>query len=614
MPTRAHTVTTRILGISAFYHDSAACLLRDGVLVAAAQEERFTRIKGDASFPARATAFCLAKAGIRAQELDAVVFYERPLLKLDRLLETYLSLAPRGLRSFIKAAPLWLHERLHTERHIRRALGDYQGRVLFAEHHESHAASAFYPSPFTDAATLTIDGVGEWATATIGRGRGHELELTHELHYPDSLGLLYSAFTYQAGFRVNSGEYKLMGLAPFGEPRYAARILDEVVDLRDDGSFTMDQRFFDFMGGLTMTTPWFDARFDGPARVPESPLTQREMDYARSVQVVTEEIVLRMARTAHRETGASALCLAGGVALNAVANGRVLREGPFRDVWIQPASGDAGGAIGAAYLGWHRWMNEPRVPTSPDAMQGAYLGPSFTPTEIAAELTTLGAQFTRLNDASLFARTAELLASGAVVGWFDGPMEFGPRALGARSILADPRDARMQSTLNLKIKFREGFRPFAPSVLAERAQEFFELEGDSPYMLVVAPLREEHRLPAPDGGSSTWGIERVNEARSTLPAVTHLDYSARVQTVSPDRAPHFHALLREFEARTGCPMLVNTSFNVRGEPIVCTPTDAYACFMRTAIDALVVYPFLLLRADQPGADDPHAWRIAIRPD
>jgi len=573
-------LTRFVLGISAFYHDSAACLLADGKIVAAAQEERFSRLKGDAAFPANAVRFCLRHAGIGPGDLAAVAFYEKPLLKLDRLLESYLALAPRGLRSFLRAAPLWLDERVHTDATIRRELGDYAGPLLYAEHHESHAASAFFPSPFENAAILTIDGVGEWATAAIGVGRGADLSLIRELHYPDSLGLLYSAFTYHAGFRVNSGEYKLMGLAPYGKPYYVNRILDEVVALRDDGSFTLDQKFFDYVGGLTMTSRHFSKRFDGPPRDPETPLTSREMDYARSVQVVCEEIVLRMATTAHRETGADELCMAGGVALNAVANGRLQREGPFRRLWIQPAAGDAGGALGAALLAWHRWFREPRQPPhGRDAMRGALLGPVFSESDAATELLAAGARMHRLDDSELLPRVAGLLADGQVVGWFDGPMEYGPRALGSRSILADPRDPAMQRTLNLKIKFRESFRPFAPSVLAERADAFFELCGESPYMLIVAPLREEHRL--------------------AVPAVTHLDSSARVQTVTSDMSPRFHALLRAFEARTGCPMLVNTSFNVRGEPIVCTPTDAYRCFLRTRMDALVVHPFLMLRNEQP---------------
>ena len=587
-------MTRYVLGISAFYHDSAACLLADGEIVAAAQEERFTRLKGDAGFPTNAIRFCLQRAGLQSGALTAVAFYEKPLLKLDRLLESYLALAPRGFRSFLKAAPLWLDERVHTDAIIRRELGDYSGQLLYAEHHESHAASAFFPSPFERAAILTIDGVGEWATAAIGEGREAELALTRELHYPDSLGLLYSAFTYHAGFRVNSGEYKLMGLAPFGEPSYVDRILDEVVALRDDGSFTLDQKYFDYVGGLTMTSRHFSDRFDGPPRTPESPLTRREMDYARSVQVVCEEIVLRMAATAHRETGADALCMAGGVALNAVANGRLQREGPFRRLWIQPAAGDAGGALGAALLAWHRWFREPRRPVrGRDAMHGALLGPAFNAADAEVALSASGARMHRLDDSDLLSRVAALLAEGQVVGWFDGPMEFGPRALGSRSILADPRDPAMQRALNLKIKFRESFRPFAPSVLAERAGKFFELCDDSPYMLIVAPLCEDHR--------------------HAVPAVTHRDFSARVQTVSADTNPHFHALLREFESLTGCPMLVNTSFNVRGEPIVCTPSDAYRCFLRTRMDALVVYPFLMLRTEQPvtQSDDDITWQQAF---
>jgi carbamoyltransferase len=621
-------LTRFVLGLSAFYHDSAACLLADGAIVAAAQEERFTRLKGDAGFPTNAVRFCLARAGIGANELAAVAFYEKPVLKLDRLLESYLALAPRGLRSFLKAAPLWLHERVHIDAIIRDALDHYAGTLLYAEHHESHAASAFLPSPFADAAILTIDGVGEWATATIGVGRDTDITLTHELHYPDSLGLLYSAFTYHSGFKVNSGEYKLMGLAPYGEPRYVDRILGEVVHLCDDGSFTLDQRFFDYVGGLTMTSRDFSALFDGPPRAPESALTQREMDYARSVQTVCEEVVLRMARTAHRETGADALCMAGGVALNAVANGRLVREGPFRRIWIQPAAGDAGGAIGAAFLASHRWLGQPRcasriekTPVSAgvvacdghDAMQGSLLGPSFSTDEIEAELQASGACYVRLDETALIARTAELLAAGRIIGWFDGAMEFGPRALGSRSILADPRDPAMQHTLNMKIKFREGFRPFAPSILAERASEYFELDDESPYMLVVAPLRHEWRLAPLADAPMRQGFDRLSEPRSVVPAVTHIDHSARVQTVSRDRSPRLHALLREFEARTACPMLVNTSFNVRGEPLVCTPTDAYRCFMRTGIDALVVYPLLLLREEQPQPlpDLDAAWRQAV---
>ncbi len=599
-----------LLGISAFYHDSAACLVRDGAIVAAAQEERFTRVKGDEAFPARAIAFCLRAAGIAARDLEAVAFYDKPLLKLDRVFETFLWMAPAGLASFRHGAPLWGRDRLDIERTIRRGLDDYAGRVLFTEHHESHAASAFYPSPFDRAAILTVDGVGEWATASIGVGRDATIELRQELHWPDSLGLLYSAFTYHAGFKVNSGEYKLMGLAPYGEPTYVDAIYRELVDLRDDGSFTLNQAYFDYLGGLTMTNRAFSALFGGPPRRPESDLTQREMDLARSVQEVCEEIVLRMARTARRETGESKLCLAGGVALNAVANGKLRRAGVFEDIWVQPAAGDAGGAIGAALAGWHEYLQmDRRADGCHDGMHGALLGPSYDADEIECALAALDAKWERLDRAGAVARAAELLADGQVVGWFDGPMEFGPRALGARSILADARDAGMQARINLKVKFREGFRPFAPSVLAEHAADYFDLSGDSPYMVFVEPVRESRRLPVP-AGDTRWGIERLNVPRSDIPAVTHLDYSARLQTVTEDRAPGLHEVLAAFHARTGCPLLVNTSFNVRGEPIVCSPADAYDCFMRTNLDALVMPPFVLRKQDQP-VQDPAKWQRPI---
>ncbi|HEY0970167.1 MAG TPA: carbamoyltransferase [Gemmatimonadales bacterium] len=594
---------TYVLGISAFYHDSAACLVRDGKIVAAAQEERFSRLKGDESFPARAAAFCLERGGIGAGDLAAVAFYDKPLLKFERLLESYLRLAPRGLRSFLKAGPLWAKSRLHIERAIRDGLGGYDGRVLYCEHHESHAASAFYPSPFQEAALLVVDGVGEWATASTGRGTGAGLRLGCELHFPDSLGLLYSAFTYHAGFRVNSGEYKLMGLAPYGEPRYVETIHRHLLDLREDGSFTLDQRYFDYMGGLAMTNDAFSALFGGPPRAPESPLTQREMDLARSVQEVCEEIVLRMARTACDDAGTRTLCMAGGVALNAVANGRLLREGVVDRLWVQPAAGDAGGALGAALLAWHRYFDGEREAVEGcDGMRGSLLGPSFGEAEIEAGLHALGARFERAGREGTIERVAELLAAGNVVGWFDGPMEFGPRALGARSILADPRDEAMQAKLNLKIKFREGFRPFAPSVLAERAGELFDIDAESPYMLLVVPVREERRLAATAREGGLWGIDRLNEPRSDLPAVTHLDYTARLQTVTADRSPGLRAVLEAFERRTGCPAVVNTSFNVRGEPIVCTPADAYACFMRTDMDYLAMPPFLLAKSEQPAGD------------
>ena len=590
-----------VLGISAFYHDSAACLLRDGEILAAAQEERFTRIKGDERFPASAIAFCLSRAGIQACDLAAVAFYEKPLLKMDRLLETYLHIAPRGLRSFLKAGPLWASSRLRVEKTIRKELGNYKGQVLFAEHHESHAASAFYPSPFQEAAILTVDGVGEWATASMGRGSGAELSVTQELRWPDSLGLLYSAFTYHAGFKVNSGEYKLMGLAPYGTPRYARAIYDRLLDLRDDGSFALDQRYFDYLGGLTMTSAAFSELFGGPPRVPETPLTQREMDLAASIQVVTEDIVSRMARAAVLAGGSDNLCLAGGVALNAVANGKLARERIARRIWIQPAAGDSGGALGAALLVHHRYLRNDRTPRPSDAMHGALLGPAFAAEDVAARLAALGVAGARLERDAVIARAADALAAGAVVGWFDGPMEFGPRALGARSILADARRPEMQSTLNLKIKFREGFRPFAPSVLAERAQEFFEVAEDSPYMLLVVPVREERRVAPPSDTADRWGIAQLNVQRSDIPAVTHLDYTARLQTVTRDRSEGLHDLLAAFEARTGCPLLVNTSFNVRGEPIVCTPEDAVACFMRTDMDYLAMPPFFLAKAEQPAS-------------
>jgi carbamoyltransferase len=618
-----------VLGLSAYYHDSAAALLADGVVVAAAQEERFTRVRGDARFPADATTYCLREAGITVDDLACVAFYDKPLLKFERILETYLAVAPRGFRSFRKAGPLWAKEKLFTDRDLRRALGALRGRddayagdVLYAEHHESHAASAFYPSPFEEAAVLTIDGVGEWATASIGVGRGASLDLLKEQRWPDSLGLLYSAFTSYTGFRVNSGEYKVMGLAPYGEPTYVDAILDHLLALRDDGSFTLDQRYFAYLAGLTMTSPAFHELFGGPPRAPESPLTQRHLDLARSVQRVCEEIVLRMARTAHRVTGCRDLCLAGGVALNSVANGRVLREGPFARLWIQPAAGDAGGALGAAQLAWHRALDMPRTVARGgdgqprDAMHGAYLGPAYDTPEIARALADVGAVHTRVDEAELPARVAALLAQGAIVGWFSGRMEFGPRALGARSILGDPRDPRMQSRMNRKTKFRESFRPFAPSVLAERAGEWFDVAVPSPYMLLVVPVREERRLAtdvSPEGAPQ--GLERLGVARSVIPAVTHVDHSARVQTVHEDTNPAFHALLRAFEALTGCPVLVNTSFNVRGEPIVCTPADAYRCFMRTDIDHLVLGPFLLDKAAQPAWPEPaEAWRAALPPD
>jgi carbamoyltransferase len=597
-----------ILGISAFYHDAAACLLRDGEIVAAAQEERFTRKRHDPDFPRRAVQFCLEQAGITASQLDYVGFYDKPLLKFERILENYLGVAPLGWRSFMTAMPVWVKEKLFTREAIRRELDDYQGPVLFAEHHESHAASAFYPSPFEEAAILTIDGVGEWATSSYGVGRGREIELLAELQYPHSLGMLYSAFTYYTGFKVNSGEYKVMGLAPYGEPKYAATILDEVLDLKEDGSFRLNTKYFNYLHGLTMTNGRFDRLFGGPARAPETKLTQREMDLAASVQVVTEEIMLRMVRHLRKETGLRNLCLAGGVALNCVGNGRILREGPFERLWIQPAAGDAGGALGVAQVIWHKVLGKERIPAPGDSMKGSLLGPSFSDEAIRAYLDSVGAVYVQLPRNEMICRTAGLLAEEKVVGWFQGRMEFGPRALGARSILGDPRSQRMQSVMNLKIKYRESFRPFAPSVLRERVSEYFDLDSDSPYMLLVAPVRSDRQIPMTRVQASLFGIEKLNVPRSDIPAVTHIDYSARVQTVHRETNPDYHDLLREFDRRTGCPVLVNTSFNVRGEPIVCTPGDAYLCFMRTEMDNLVMGSFILEKVSQPPLTDGVDWR------
>ena len=597
-----------ILGISCFYHDSAACLVRDGVIAAAAQEERFTRKKGDASFPVHAAAYCLRAGGVTAADLAAVVFYDKPLLKFERILETYLGVVPRGLRSFLVAGPVWLKDKLFMDRQIRAGLG-YHGKILYAEHHESHAASAFYPSPFDEAAILTIDGVGEWATASIGIGHGGDITVLHEIHFPHSLGLLYSAFTSYTGFKVNSGEYKVMGLAPYGEPRYVDVIMNELIDLKEDGSFKLNMRYFNYLGGLTMTSEAFHRLFGGPPRAPETLLTQKEMDLARSIQVVCEEVMLRMARTVHARTGRQNLCLAGGVALNCVANGRILREGPFRRLWIQPAAGDAGGALGAALLGYYRYFGGVRTNgTGRDHMEGALLGPDFSDAQIEAALKDYGAPYRRLDRENLIREAAELLSREKVVGWFQGRMEFGPRALGNRSILGDPRSPKMQALMNLKIKFREGFRPFAPSVLRERVAEYFELDEDSPYMLLVAPVRRQRQIPMSEEEQRLWGIDKLNVPRSDIPAVTHVDYSARIQTVDREDNPLYHDLLRAFEAQTGCPVLVNTSFNVRGEPIVCTPEDAYRCFMRTHIDTLALGPFLLDKTEQPPWQEAKDWR------
>jgi carbamoyltransferase len=598
-----------ILGISAFYHDSAAALLKDGEIIAAASEDRFTRIKGDSSFPINAVEYCLSHAGITKADLDFVGFYDKPLLKFERILETYLGVVPKGFRSFLMAGPLWIKEKLFMDREIRDTLDDFKGEVMYAEHHESHAASAFFPSPFEEAAILTMDGVGEWATASLGVGRGNKIEIIQELHWPDSLGLLYSAFTYYTGFKVNSGEYKVMGLAPYGEPKYVDLILDELIDLKEDGSFTMNQKYFNYLSGLTMTNGAFDKLFGGPPRKPETRLGQKEMDLARSVQEVCEEVMLRMCRTAHKETGSKNLCLAGGVALNCVGNGRILREGPFENIWIQPAAGDAGGSLGVAQLIWHRHLEKPRTVTpGRDAMKGAYLGPGFSDEETETRLKKLGAVYEKLDRAELNRRVASAMADGKIIGWFNGRMEFGPRALGHRSILGDARNPKMQAQMNLKIKFRESFRPFAPSVLRERVNDYFELDTDSPYMLLVAPVKEERQIPMTDDAKNLWGIEQLNVPRSDIPAVTHIDYSARVQTVSPDTSPDYYGIIKAFEEETGCGVLVNTSFNVRGEPIVCTPEDAYQCFMRTDIDYLVTGPFLMAKGDQPEWHEEGDWR------
>ena len=620
----------RVLGLSAFYHDSAAALVEGGRIVAAAQEERFTRRKHDSDYPANAIACCLDRAGVTLDAVDRVAFYDKPFLKFERLLETSVAFAPRGFRSFSMAVPVWIKEKLFQKDLLRRKLRalapevDWDARLLFAEHHQSHAASAFYPSPFRDAVVLTMDGVGEWATTSAGIGHGNELEMVREIHFPHSLGLLYSAFTYYIGFKVNSGEYKVMGLAPYGEPKYARAILDHLIDLKPDGTFRLDLGYFDYCTGLTMTNRRFDALFGGPARAPEEPLARRHMDLAASVQAVIEEAVLRLTRSLRKETGIPYLCLAGGVALNCVANGKVLRDGRFDDLWVQPAAGDAGGALGAALAASHRLFGEPRPSAGSngagtekgegtngpneaggsneaggDAMQGAFLGPEFGPDEVRAALDAAGARYETLDDGALIAATVEALAAGQAVGWFQGRMEFGPRALGNRSILADARSPTMQKTLNLKIKYRESFRPFAPSVPRADLSDWFELDRDSPYMLLVAGVKQERRRPdAEEQEDAPPGLDRLNAPRSDVPAVTHVDCSARVQTVHPGTNPRFHALLEAFKAKTGCPVLVNTSFNVRGEPIVCTPADAFRCFMGTGLDRLAIGDCFLRKEDQ----------------
>ena len=599
-----------ILGISAFYHDSAAALVSDGRIVAAAQEERFSRVKHDAGFPSGAIGYCCEAGGVSLSEIDHVAFFDKPFLKFERLLETYLTFAPRGFRSFSMAMPLWLKEKLFQKKLLRAELRafdpdfDVEAKLLFGEHHQSHAASAFYPSPFEDAAILTLDGVGEWATAALGFGRGHKIETVREIHFPHSLGLLYSAFTYYIGFKVNSGEYKVMGLAPYGEPKYTPLILDRLMDLKGDGTFHLDLQYFDYCTGLTMTNDRFVALFGEPVRQPEEPLTQFHMDIAASVQQVTEEVMLRMARSIAAETGAKNLCLAGGVALNCVANGKLCAAGAFDNIWIQPAAGDAGSSIGAALTAYHHHLGYPRtLHDEIDGMNGAYLGPAWGNDEIAERLTAVGARFELLDYDTLIARTVDALTDGQAVGWFQGRMEFGPRALGNRSILGDPRCPTMQKTMNLRVKQRESFRPFAPSVLREDVADWFEFDNDSPYMLLVVGVHRNLRRDMSDDEQSRFGIDKLNAVRSDIPAVTHVDYSARIQTVHKETNPLYHALISSFKDRTGCPVIVNTSFNVRGEPIVCTPEDAFRCFMGTAIETLVVGNFFLRKDTQDPAPD-----------
>ncbi|WP_254566379.1 carbamoyltransferase [Oscillatoria sp. HE19RPO] len=617
----------KILGISGYYHDSAAALVIEGDIIAAAQEERFSRKKHDARFPQSAISYCLQEANISLNELDQIIFYDKPLVKFERLLETYLSYAPRGFRSFIAAMPVWLKEKLYLKTILKQELAKLAGcktsqlpQLLFTEHHQAHAASAFFPSPFQRAAVMCLDGVGEWATTSVWLGDGNQLIPQWEIDFPHSLGLLYSAFTYYTGFKVNSGEYKLMGLAPYGEPKYIDKILNHLLDLRDDGTFRLNMDYFNYATGLTMTNRKFDALFGGPPRRPEGKLTQKEMDIASSIQYVTEEVVLRLAKTVHKELDVDYLCLAGGVALNCVANGRLLRESAFKGIWIQPAAGDAGGALGAALAGWYQYGEQPRVVnpeiedspkqnlTVADRMKGSYLGPKFGNEEIRSYLDTVQAKYYRLDDEELLPRLGDILADENVVGWFQGRMEFGPRALGGRSIIGDPRSAKMQSVMNLKIKYRESFRPFAPSVLSDRVSDYFEIESASPYMLLVAEVKEGLRIPMTAEQELLFGIEKLNVPRSQIPAVTHVDYSARIQTVHPETNPRYYELIRQFEAKTGCGVLVNTSFNVRGEPIVCTPEDAYRCFMRTEMDYLVIENFLLPKSEQIPWKKDESWK------
>ncbi len=608
-------MATHVLGISAFYHDSACALVSDGHILAAAQEERFTRIKHDPAFPSKAIQYCLNESKLKLSDIDYVVFYDKPLVKFERLLETYLSYAPKGFRSFTAAMPIWLKDKLFLKTNLKKELSDLSGLkpkqlppLLFTEHHQAHAASAFFASPFKRAAVMCLDGVGEWATSSLWLGEGNRLKPQWELDFPHSLGLLYSAFTYYTGFKVNSGEYKLMGLAPYGEPKYVDLILENLIDLKDDGTFRLNLDYFNFPTGLTMTNQKFAKLFDGPPRAPESSITQKEMDIAASIQKVTEKIVLKLAQTAYDELGVDNLCLAGGVALNCVANGELLRRGPFKEIWVQPAAGDAGGALGAALSVWYEYLDQPYLHTHSDAMQGGYLGPSFDTRRTTDYLSSVGAKYQVLEHDALAPTVAQLLSEENVIGWFQGRMEFGPRALGARSIIGDARSPKMQSVMNLKIKYRESFRPFAPIVKAEKVHEWFEHDTASPYMLMVAPVKDEKLLPSKATDKELFGIDKLNVARSLIPAVTHVDNSARLQTVHRETNPTLYHLLDEFEARTGTPVLINTSFNVRGEPIVCTPQDAYRCFMRTEMDYLILGDLVLSKKDQPEWVEEHDWR------
>ena len=609
-------MTTKIVGISAFYHDSAAAIILDGEIVAAAQEERFTRIKHDQAFPANALSYCLQEANIELSDVDHIVFYDKPLLKFERLLETYLSFAPRGFQSFVRAMPVWLKDKLYLKKTLKKALSQLSGlpekklpKLLFTEHHQSHAASAFFPSPYNKAAVLCLDGVGEWATSSVWLGEDNKLIPQWEINYPHSLGLLYSAFTYYAGFKVNSGEYKLMGLAPYGQPKYVDEILNHLIDLKSDGTFRLDMAYFNFATGLTMTNKKFDRLFGGPPRQPESQISQKEMDLARSIQEVTEQIVLALANTIHRELKTDYLCLAGGVALNCVANGRLLREGPFKDIWIQPAAGDAGGAVGAALSAWYQYLEQPRqADNRQDKMKGGYLGPRFSNQAITTYLDSVNADYQTLDEPQLLEQLAEVIAQGSVVGFFQGRMEFGPRALGNRSIIGNPKDQKMQSQMNLKIKYRESFRPFAPSVMEEKAHQWFDIKKPSPYMLIVADVHTDKQIAMTSEQQALFGLDKLNIPRSEIPAVTHVDNSARIQTVSAQSNPLYYRLLDKCNDKYACPVLVNTSFNVRGEPIVCSPQDAYHCFMRTEMDYLVLENQLLSKKLQPKWQESGQWQ------